>query len=427
MNAYPPVPQEYEGWAQLLNILYLTCACTGTVAAISKAAAWWKKRTADLLALVVVRVVTVAAFLGGMPLIQDHLARATDIPNIGTLITYPCIVLQSLASQLILRFWEEDQPAAWRGARWLVALYSLLLPGMIVLFLNAPVQVNRPVDFDVYYATTPAIIVFQLVYNLCFVAGLLANIRMMRKYSALVDGMPWTRRGLRITLYGSVLGLGLAVTKVPSMIAIWFGYDFLNFANIVIGPLLSSAAALLHHLGATLPAWGSRLEERGRLLRCLLQMQPLWHALTQARPDIAYDSVPDSRLSTIVRAHSLKRILYRAVIEIRDGQRELRPYFDPNVAAVAYELAAEAGLDEHDRRNVMDAAVLAAAIQAKHQGTSVPGSSTVELSATAGELPEEIAALASLGRAFTDSAIVTAAVHNAAAGYKSSPTTSPSS
>ncbi|MET8680893.1 MAB_1171c family putative transporter [Streptomyces sp. NPDC004647] len=418
MNSYPPVPTQYAGWADLFNVLYLVCACSGAVVTAAKAMAWWKERSPELLALVVTRCITIVAFLGGMPWLQDHLAQATDVPNIGTLITYPCIVIQSLASQLILRFWQQDRAEAWRTARWLVALYALIIPGMIVLFLVASIPVNRPIDFDVYYATTPSIAIFQLIYNTCYAAGLIANILMLRKYAAMVDGMPWTRRGLNITMLGSMCGLAMFATKVPSLLALWFGYDFLNFANVVIGPLLAVISALLHQSGSTLPAWGSRLEQSGHLFRCYLRMQPLWHAIAQVRPDIAYAPVPSSRLAAAWKVFALKQRLYRAVIEIRDGERELRPYFDPEIATVAHELATEAALDDEARQAVVDAAVLSAAMRAKRQDTPVPGADTVELSTTTGELSEEISSLAAIAHAFTTSPLVAAALRRVPSNYQ---------
>jgi hypothetical protein len=413
LNSYPPIPNQYLGWAELFNIAYLICACTGSAAAVSKAIAWWKERTPDLLALVAIRFVTVLAFLGGMPWIQDHLARSTDVPNIGTLITYPCIVLQSLASLLILQFWQRDRAAARKRARPLVALYAVLVPTMIALFLSADPKVNRPIDFDIYYATNWRITIFQLIYNVCFAAGLIGNIWMMRRYASMVPGLPWVRYGLNTTRLGSTIALGLFATKVPSLIALWFGHDQLNTANVVIGPLCSSVAALLHHLGATLPAWGSRLHQRWKMLTALFQMRKLWHDITQARPRIAfagYAPAPKNALEVIWQARDLRKLLYRAVIEIRDGQRELRPYFDPDIAEHAHRLAADAGLDATSRQTAVDATVLAAAIRAQNTNAPARDRGTVELSVTQGDLAEEIVSLASLGRAYASSPIVAAAL-----------------
>ncbi len=414
MNTYPPVPPQYATWAHVFNTLYLICACTGSGAALSKAVAWQRERSPELLALVFIRLFAVVAFISAMPWTYHHLARATGIPNIGTLVTYPCIVLCSLASLLILRLWQQVPAGAWKSSRWLLGVYAVLLPSMIILFFWAPATEDRPIDFDVHYATNPQLAAFQLIYNSCYAAGLIANIRMLLRYRALVRGMPWTRLGLGITFCGAAFGLGMVLVKVPSLIALNLGSTSLNFANVVIGPLLSSVAALLYHLGATVPAWGSRLHQKWRLLVSFLQMQALWYAIAQARPGIAYAPVPRSRTVAVWKAYSLKRWLYRAVIEIRDGQRELRPFFDPQVEHAAYRLAAEAGVPDSSLQAVVDAAVLAAALRGSRDGTPVEGADSVNMSTTSGDLAEEIASLAAVGRAFSDSPVVADIIASAA-------------
>ncbi|MFC1435384.1 MAB_1171c family putative transporter [Streptacidiphilus sp. N1-3] len=404
---YSSVPGAYVTWAHIFDIVYPLCAASSLVAAASKAGAWWRDRSASLLTLVGIRVVTSIAFLCGTPWLQDHLARAVGFPNIATLILYPCIVLQSLASLLVLWFWQKPAREAWRGARWLVVTYGLILCSMVLLFMVGHARDNRPIDFDVYYARNPAIAAFQLLYDGCFAVGLLANIRMTRRYSVLVrEGMPWVRRGLNVTALGCTVALGHFLTKVPSMVCLWFGSDTLNFANIVVGPIFSAAAALLIHAGATVPAWGSRLEAWLGLYRSYRDIQPLMRAVQAAVPDIALESPSLTVWSKLRAVIDLRHSLYRAVIEIRDAQRELRPYLDPAVASAARALAVEQDLDVGQVETVVDAAVLGAAIKARTLNSPSRSHGSVTLSVGADDLAEEIAVLAAIGRAYSHSPTV---------------------
>jgi hypothetical protein len=117
----------------------------------------------------------------------------------------------------------------------------------------------------------------------------------------------------------------------------------------MVSPAGTAAAAIL-----ALLRWG-------RQWRSYRQLHPLWSALRLAVPQIALAPPRGTR-------HHIGFRLYRRVIEIRDGELALRPYRDPTVADAATAAAAEAGLTGDALNTVVQATILATALQAKHAG-----------------------------------------------------------
>lgn len=101
-------------------------------------------------------------------------------------------------------------------------------------------------------------------------------------------------------------------------------------------------------------------------------------------------------------------LLYRQVIEIRDGQLALRPYIDPGVAEAATALAWRAGLLDEEIQTTAEAAAVAAGIAAKKQGRQRAEPPAQGAVAGGSDLNAEIAWLTKVSRAFTTSPIIPA-------------------
>jgi hypothetical protein len=134
--------------------------------------------------------------------------------------------------------------------------------------------------------------------------------------------------------------------------------------------------------------------------------------LYRAVPQIAL--VPPSGRPDWFLSHDLDFQLYRRVIEIRDGRLALRPYLDRRVTDTARRLGRAAGLSGSELDATVEAAVLAAAIQAKHEqraadtgSPDAPGGS---------DLPGELAWLVAVSTAFASSPVVSAALRETTAG-----------
>ena len=116
---------------------------------------------------------------------------------------------------------------------------------------------------------------------------------------------------------------------------------------------------------------------------------------------------PSSRVADIVTLRDLKFLLYRRVVEIRDGIVALRPYRDPAAARAALERCQAEGLDE-ETPIVVEAAVVAVAVDARHSGRlGDPRSAPINPIGGA-DLPSEVLALERLARCYTRSPIVRA-------------------
>lgn len=129
--------------------------------------------------------------------------------------------------------------------------------------------------------------------------------------------------------------------------------------------------------------------------RALQQLSPLHSALREAVPDIT--GVAACRFWPAVSFR-----LHQQVIQIRDAALALRPYQDPQVAAVANRAARAAGLAGGDLAAAVEASVLSAAMRARaagHPKRSVSG--YFDRSSVAGpDLRSETACLVKVARAF---------------------------
>jgi hypothetical protein len=133
----------------------------------------------------------------------------------------------------------------------------------------------------------------------------------------------------------------------------------------------------------------------GNQWRSYRQLHPLWSALRLAVPQIVLAPPRGKRLHIGYR-------LYRRVIEIRDGELALRAYRDTNMTEAATSAAAEAGLTGDMLDSTVQAAVLAAAVDAKRAGRRARHStaSTMTSPGPALDLLSETASLQQVSRAF---------------------------
>lgn len=186
-----------------------------------------------------------------------------------------------------------------------------------------------------------------------------------------------TRVGLRLIVVGAISGLVYQAHRVVFYAAPRFEFDYIAPGpQAVLDWLLTTVSHVLILIGATMPGWGPRVGLPGALawlsrLRAHQRLRPLWFALYQADPRIALVP-PGSRLVDALSPRDLDLRLYRRIIEIRDGRLMLLPYLDPNAATEAQERAAAAGLTGQQLDAEVEAAIFAAALQAKALGSVPP-------------------------------------------------------
>ena len=117
--------------------------------------------------------------------------------------------------------------------------------------------------------------------------------------------------------------------------------------------------------GATVSVWfpGLAMLSRQGLLWCAYwRLHLLWATLRHAVPQIELPRQPGTRFNVRYRLH-------RRVIEIRDAQLILKPYWRGDISDQAAAAARSARLTAARRSAVVEAAVIVTALNARQQGT----------------------------------------------------------
>src|SRR6266498_521440 len=346
------------------------------------------------------------AYTLATPWLSAHLDHAVGIPNVATLLIYGSDVVHTAFAQLLLLAWTHPREQVWVRFRWRLLAVGLALAAMASLFLMAEVPTERPIDFDAAYTTTPYVTEFLLVFYITFGVSMAALGWLCWRYAGMV-GRLWLRRGLRLIAVGTGFGLGYCICMLIYIGGRLAGED--PHAWRAAALVIAGTGAPVLCAGLTLPAWGPQLSA----LHTLNELRPLWRALTRATPEIALDPV--------ALPLRLKLRLYRRVIEIRDGWRALRPYFRPEITATARRRAEAAGLRGDELEATVEAASLKAALRLKVRSAAVTAAAAATDNAgrahspapTGSSLPDEIAFLAQVARAFRSSRVVTAVLTEA--------------
>ena len=123
-------------------------------------------------------------------------------------------------------------------------------------------------------------------------------------------------------------------------------------------------AIILFIAGATVTAWFPALEffsRQGRMWGAYWRLHPLWAVLSRAAPDVQLPPQPGTRFNARYRLH-------RRVIEIRDAELALRPYWNREIAGQAADAARSARLPADRRDAVVEAAGIVTALDARTRG-----------------------------------------------------------
>ncbi|MFI0729432.1 MAB_1171c family putative transporter [Streptomyces sp. NPDC021225] len=311
------------------------------------------------------------AMLLNAPAVMDSLDRLLPSPDAELLLTYQLNV--AAAAFLVLIALTIDPPAAERKAlcrRRRIRAAVLVQAAALGLFLGAGVT-----TVGASAVAAPGRGWVLASYNVLF-----AGYSCWCLYVLAQAVIRQTRR----TPPGSLrTGLRLATlaTATAAVWALWALDD--AAANLaqgsqglgedVVSTTLGMVTAVLATAGATATRWGDRITaplRRLRARRAHKNLEPLWSALYAELPEIALD--PDAA----VRRPGLRRAefaLYRRVIEIRDGSMALRAYQQTEALTWAMEALDRAGPAAADPEAVLEAAVIAAALENKRAGRTHSG------------------------------------------------------
>jgi len=126
-------------------------------------------------------------------------------------------------------------------------------------------------------------------------------------------------------------------------------------------PAQACHATTREYLRAMPPVRLEFISRQGRMWSTYWRLRPLWVILSRAAPDVQLPPQPGTRFNARYRLH-------RRVIEIRDAELALRPYWTKEVADHAADAARSARLPADRRDAVIEAAVIVTALDARLRG-----------------------------------------------------------
>ncbi|MFD7117961.1 MAB_1171c family putative transporter [Streptomyces sp. NPDC056652] len=358
------------------NVVYLGIGTVAWVVAVLKFLAWRREPSPGLLVVALTIVGPATAFVVAAPVLYRLIDGLTGRGNLATLFVYLGITGFS-ASVVVLarmwtppkkrtnsRVWEGVTGDTWRQARRRLAVFAVLVPTMIVLFLTGGADSpETPLTFDTTFATSPRIAVFLVIYQVLFGFALIDISRVCSGHAA---GLPygWLRRGIRLIAVGGLVACGYVGCKLIAIGAAFAEVDGVEWLSTAAGPAFAALGAVLitsGFAGPAIAAWTLRRRDYQAL-------RPLWDLVYRADRRLALEA-PPSPWTERLAFRDLEWRTARRGLEIRDGQLTLRPWVDPAVVAAATAVAERTGLDDRDRAALIVAAALRAAGEALNAGT----------------------------------------------------------
>lgn len=342
------------------SLAYWACALPLWILFAAKLAGLRRARRDLMRRAVCATIFSCAAILTvSAPLTLGAINDLVGVPNAAFLVSFSLVVVLAASVRILVVYWQEpgDTATANRIAkRWILG-YGLVVLAMALLFWAGDAPVERPTDFETYYATTPFMAEFVLLYLAAQAVALFSVIRGCQRWARLA-GDPWLRRGLRLIIIGSVFGLGVSASRGTAMAARWFGTNW-DALNTAVSVVCAMAGLTLGALGFALPAWGehlTRIREGVESYRDYRALHPLWNALRTAVPTIVLPARipwwdPHVRLT-------------RRLAEINDGRLAVWSRTDAHVARRARALGQRRRLSPVELAAVIEAALLKGALTA---------------------------------------------------------------
>ncbi|NYI06857.1 MAB_1171c family putative transporter [Allostreptomyces psammosilenae] len=408
------------------NAVYLTCGLGAYLLLAFKVRAVWRAPSPSLYTLTSCLAFPATAFVVAAPAVYTTVDRLTGVPNLATLLVYCLITGFSASGTVQTLLWTRPDPdRAWdlsrRSVRWVLLLAVIVVAMMITLFLTADLSrvdsAEHPLDFDTTYAEIPSVTVFLLLYQAFFALSLLSIGVVCFRYARTLR-QPWFKRGVCAVAVGSWIALGYGACKVAAILACANGahgptWELLSTS---VAPVFAAAGAALITIGMGTPsaaAWATHARE-------FRALQPLWTAVRSAAPSVVLDSgavTTGHGLRALLAVRDLEWRLARRVVEIRDGQLQLRGWYDVDTIEAARRgaLAAHATPAEVDA--VVEAAALASAVRARRAGLPLHPHEVAEvgLAEAGADLRQELEHLVRVARAWNGPVVAAALAETAAA------------
>lgn len=278
-----------------------------------------RQRTASRVYLAAALCAIATALVLAAPVTLAASARLEPIPNVTRLVGDAIAMCAAWCVLAMLA--HAIGPPATASRRTAIAAGVLIawVTAMTVLLIAA--RTRFTIQFATDYADNPSAVAYEAMYLSYMCWGMVSYIWLIRHYIRHSDNQ-LMRIGLQINMVAAGLGLTWAAWKVTNTVIISVtGRPFADQASI--SELLAATVIALIAIGVTLPSWTS-WSTRVRAWRDYRALTPLWKTVTAEVPQVL---LPGNALND-----GIEFALYRRVIEIRDAQRALRPYIDPELA-----------------------------------------------------------------------------------------------
>ncbi|MGW5849711.1 DUF6545 domain-containing protein [Streptomyces sp. NPDC055254] len=313
-----------------------------------------------------------AGFVLSSPPTITAVNRLTGICNLSALLVHCIMTAYACASLLLLDYWRGKSGEVARTRRrarvWKTGCFVVIV-ALAGLFALGDVPVERPRDFDTYYATTPFISEMLVLYLLTYIAAGAATTIVC--WNWLIDIGRRTARGTR-TAVDRPLRIGLLVLviaalanivfglfKLTAIAARWAGRDW-DALNESLSPFIS-ASGMMVGVGLLVPAYGPGLIDRvWHPVRAVSALRPLWRLVR--RSGLATGS--RMFLPPPWYAGPEQVLLYR-MTTVHDWMLELCVHCTDDVREAAYRRAKEGGAAEREAVAAGLAAMFTAAAQAR--------------------------------------------------------------
>ncbi|MFE1958920.1 MAB_1171c family putative transporter [Streptomyces sp. NPDC059479] len=358
------------------NIVYLGIGTVAWIVAGLKIRAWRRDPSPGLLVVALTIAAPSTAFVVAAPVLYRLIDRIAHRGNLATLLVYLGITCFSAGALVLARMWTPPKERAdervwddaagadtWRQVRGRLAVFAVLAPVMIVLFLTGGADSpETPLTFDTSFATIPGIALFLVLYQALFGFALLDISRVCLGHASRLPHGP-LRRGIRLIAAGGLVACGYVVCKLIAIGAAFAETGGTEWLSTALGPVFAALGAVLITAGFAGPAvaaWRRRRSDYQAL-------RPLWDLAYRADERLALEE-PASPWTERLAFRDLEWRTARRGLEIRDGQLTLRPWVDPAVVTAATATAERAGLNEADRAALIVATALRFAVDALNAG-----------------------------------------------------------
>ncbi|MEU8463450.1 MAB_1171c family putative transporter [Streptomyces sp. NPDC029003] len=272
-----------------------------------------------------------------------RLDGALGVPNIVVPIAQGCVILVFALQATVLAHWAKPPAEARRRSRLLLVAAAGVIAAMALLFVLLTPATTRPTDFSLYYAHDPIFQAYVLLYFGTYSAAEVYLARSCWKYARTATNRS-IAFSLRLVTVGAVITLGYSGIRIAAVVGAetGFGVDGLNGFAWACGDI----GATLTQIGYLIPTLARRtagaLEWTTAHLR-YRRLAPLWSALDHADPGITLRR-PAPQRRDLLRGRSAHFPLLRRRVEIRQGQKLMRRYLDPEARDHAEELRRAEGL-----------------------------------------------------------------------------------